>query len=401
MLGRAAARGVDVRGLVWHSASAAVAGAEGDNAEFGARLRALGVEAWLDMRVRNRGSHHQKLVVLRHRDASHARRRAYVGGIDLCHSRRDDATHGGDPQADGMADGVWRDPAVARRTGRDLGAGTCTMWRRSSGSAGRIRLRWTAVLGWWRTRPAAAAPAVRAECRARCRRSCAPPPPRRRWYARGAAAEDLPPAAVQQGLRLRQGRERSVARGYTKAIERARRLVYVEDQYLWGRHVAQMFSTVLDRHPDLFIIGVVPLYPNLEGAGSAAAAGGPTRAMRDLLRRAPRPSRDLRPGEPCRHPGLRARQGLRHRRHLDHDRLRQLQPALLDPRLRTLRGRASAARLDAWWDGGQTGPRPAGRLRRIEPTELGLLTRAVASVPYALLHDPDGRPRRLRRTDDF
>lgn len=62
---------------------------------------------------------------------------------------------------------------------------------------------------------------------------------------------------------------------------------------------------------------------------------------------------------------------------------------------------ASAARLDAWWDGGRTGPRPAGRLRRIEPPGLGLLTRAVASVPYALLHDPDGRPRRLRRADDF
>ena len=33
------------------------------------------------------------------------------------------------------------------------------------------------------------------------------------------------------------GGERSVARGYTKALERARRLVYVEDQYFWGHDV--------------------------------------------------------------------------------------------------------------------------------------------------------------------
>lgn len=62
---------------------------------------------------------------------------------------------------------------------------------------------------------------------------------------------------------------------------------------------------------------------------------------------------------------------------------------------------ASAARLAAWRDGGGIGPRPAGRLRRIEPPALGPLARAAASVPYSFLHDPDGRPPGLRRTDDF
>ena len=104
VLGRAAARGVDVRGLVWHStvASVADAGGEGDNEEFGARLRAHGIEAWLDMRVRHRGSHHQKFVVVRHRDDP-TRDVAFVGGIDLCHSRRDDVDHGGDTQSYDMA----------------------------------------------------------------------------------------------------------------------------------------------------------------------------------------------------------------------------------------------------------------------------------------------------------
>ena len=54
------------------------------------------------MRVRTGGSHHQKMVVIRHRDDPE-RDIAYVGGIDLCHSRRDDAQHLGDPQALEMA----------------------------------------------------------------------------------------------------------------------------------------------------------------------------------------------------------------------------------------------------------------------------------------------------------
>ena len=45
------------------------------------------------------------------------------------------------------------------------------------------------------------------------------------------------------------GGERSVARGYTKAVEKARRLVYVEDQYLWGHHVGEIFTDGAARAP--------------------------------------------------------------------------------------------------------------------------------------------------------
>ena len=38
------------------------------------------------------------------------------------------------------------------------------------------------------------------------------------------------------------GGERSVARGYTKAVARAERIVYVEDQYFWGHDVADVFA---------------------------------------------------------------------------------------------------------------------------------------------------------------
>ena len=53
------------------------------------------------MRARTGGSHHQKLVVIRYRDDR--RGIPFVGGIDLCHSRRDDARHEGDPQSQSMA----------------------------------------------------------------------------------------------------------------------------------------------------------------------------------------------------------------------------------------------------------------------------------------------------------
>src|SRR5215207_7918991 len=57
-----------------------------------------GGEVLLDERVRRDGSHHQKLFVIRHPDAPD-RDVAFVGGIDLCHGRRDDERHEGDEQA--------------------------------------------------------------------------------------------------------------------------------------------------------------------------------------------------------------------------------------------------------------------------------------------------------------
>ena len=61
----------------------------------------------------------------------------------------------------------------------------------------------------------------------------------------------------------------------------------------------------------------------------------------------------------------------------------------------------AAAGLDAWWDGGRVGPRPPGRLRRLQPPGLSRMARTLALPVYLTLHDPDGRPRSLRRTDAF
>ena len=59
--------------------------------------------------------------------------------------------------------------------------------------------------------------------------------------------------------------ERSVARGYSKAVRRARRLLYLEDQYLWSKRVAQLFARALQENPDLHLVAVVPRYPDVDG----------------------------------------------------------------------------------------------------------------------------------------
>jgi phosphatidylserine/phosphatidylglycerophosphate/cardiolipin synthase-like enzyme len=86
--------------------------------------------------------------------------------------------------------------------------------------------------------------------------------------------------------------ERSIARAYRKALDRAQVLVYVEDQYLWSPHVVGVFAEALAAQPDLRLIAVVPQFPitglNQEWrpTGSAAAPQLLARARSlDLLQR--------------------------------------------------------------------------------------------------------------------
>ncbi|MBA3304150.1 MAG: phospholipase, partial [Acidimicrobiia bacterium] len=92
-----AERGVHVRGLIWRSHPDQARLSEQEAEHLAEVVNEAGGEILLDERVRRAGSHHQKLVLIRH-PGHEDDDLAFVGGIDLCHGRRDDADHGGDPQ---------------------------------------------------------------------------------------------------------------------------------------------------------------------------------------------------------------------------------------------------------------------------------------------------------------
>lgn len=97
-LARALSVGAGVAGLVWRSHLETLQRQARHNRDLVRILQMLGASVVLDHRVRVGGSHHQKFVVIRRR-ARPDSDVAFVGGIDLGFSRRDDATHRGDPQA--------------------------------------------------------------------------------------------------------------------------------------------------------------------------------------------------------------------------------------------------------------------------------------------------------------
>ncbi len=444
VLARADERGVDVRGLVWRSHSAAMGFTAGANLRLGHELQSRGAEALLDMRVRHGGSHHQKLVVIRHRDDP-TRDIAYVGGIDLCHSRRDDSDHGGDPQAlTTMADEYgdtppWHDiqAAISGPAVHDVETVFRERWEDPAPLS-------RSPLFWFRDR------VVGLDVRPDPLPEQAPPPPE---VEGGTHAVQLlrtyPDLRLGRDYPFAPGGERSVARGYTKALDRARRLVYVEDQYLWGRHIGDAFTRALREHPDLHVLAVVPLHPDLSGASAVPEQLGRRRALLQMRRAAPDRvgvyGVENHAGTPvyvhakcCLIDDAWASIGSDNfnRRSWTHDselsavvvdtgqedtggyarplRLRLAAEHLdrdeedpgatsdcVDPVGMFEAFRRSAERLDAWHDGGRVGERPPGRLRRLRVPEVGHLQRLWALPAYLTMHDPDGRPRSLRRRDAF
>jgi phosphatidylserine/phosphatidylglycerophosphate/cardiolipin synthase-like enzyme len=67
--------------------------------------------------------------------------------------------------------------------------------------------------------------------------------------------------------------ERSIARGFAKAIARARSLIYIEDQYLWSTEIARILAGALRKQRELQLIAVVPRYPDKD----SRVAGPPAR----------------------------------------------------------------------------------------------------------------------------
>lgn len=281
VLRRAVARGVGVHGLLWRSHAGMDEFSHEENKEFGEEVDDRGGNVLLDMRVPPRGSHHQKFVVIRYAGRPE-HDVAYVGGIDLCHSRRDDARHLGDPQTQPMAEAYgptppWHDVQCAISGPAVYDVETV------------FRERWEDPAPLTRSLRRHICDRRNVDVHAEPLPAQAPPPPAvpggthvvqlLRTYARRHAGQTYPFA--------RRG-ERSVAHGYAKAFEKARHLIYVEDQYLWSGAIADSFVESLKRNEGLHMVVVLPRWTDSDNLVSRLPQLlGRQRAMTRLAAAAP------------------------------------------------------------------------------------------------------------------
>lgn len=449
VLSEAARRGVSVKGLLWRSHADRLGFSAKENRHLGAVVNAAGGEVLLDQRVRRGGSHHQKLVVIRPAGGT-TTDVAFVGGIDLCHTRRDDAEHLGDPQRQSMAPVFgatppWHDIQVAVE-GPAVGDLDFT-----------FRERWTDRSPLSRDPLGVLGDLLRRTDR---RASALPPMP------------PDPPAGGTHSVQVLRtyGRrpwgypfaprgERSIARAYLKALRRARRLIYIEDQFLWSKEVMRPFVDALIANPELRLIAVVPRYFDQAGAltlppnqvgreqavGALLDAGGKRVAIFDVENEFGVPvyvhakvcviddvwtsvgsdnfnrrswshdseiacavldeERDGR--EPIDPAGLgdgarRYARELRLRLWREHlGRAEGDDRDLVDPAEAVARFGEAAEALERWYAGGARGDRPPGRLRphpRIRPSRT---TRLWAEPFYRIVYDPDARPAAMRKAGEW
>jgi phosphatidylserine/phosphatidylglycerophosphate/cardiolipin synthase-like enzyme len=445
----AAERGVVVKGLVWRSHWDRLQFSATENRHLGEEIERAGGECLLDMRVRPGGSHHQKFVVLRYQGRPE-QDVAFVGGIDLCHSRHDDARHEGDPQTQPIAAVYGKRPPW-----HDL----------------QLAVRGPAVADveavfrerWEDPRPLSRSPmrGLGDRLRGDDRRAGPLPPPAPAPQPAGSCSVQLLRTYPfrRPGYVFAPDGERSVARGYGKAIRRARTLIYLEDQYLWSARIVEPLAAALREQPGLHLVAVIPLHPDQDGrvsmppnlvgrdqalavlreaGGNRVAVYGPENhagtpvyvhakacviddvwasvgsdnlnrrswthdselccAVLDATRDQRQPADPAGLGDGARRYARDLRLNLA-AEHLDRD--PEDLADLLDPRSAFDAFARSAAALDAWHAAGRSGPRPSGRLRTYRAPAQGPLTRAWAGLLYRTVYDPDGRPAPMRGRDAF
>ncbi|HSS61857.1 MAG TPA: phospholipase D family protein [Candidatus Limnocylindrales bacterium] len=445
VLAAAAKRGVIVKGLLWRSHLDRLGFSAKENRDLGEQINAAGGEVLLDQRVRLGGSHHQKLVVIRHAGTPESDV-AFAGGVDLCHSRRDDADHHGDRQRQAMAPAYgerppWHDAQVAIQGPAvgDLEFCFRERWD-DKGPVSRDPLGILHDLRRRTDRRATALPPMPADpapCGTHAVQVL-------RTYARRRGGYPFAPEG-----------ERSVARGFRKAIQRARSLIYIEDQFLWSTEVAKVFADALLANPSLHLIALVPrffdqagtltLRPNQVGREQAVQvlldaardrvaiydienlAGVPVYvhakisviddvwasvgsdnfnrrswshdseiacAVVDTVRdpREPTDPAGLGDGARTFARDLRLQLWREHLGRADGD-----DRDLLDPAEAVVKFREAALALDRWHADGGRGERPPGRVRPHPRVHLARATRMWAEPLYRRIYDPDARPAALSR----
>jgi phosphatidylserine/phosphatidylglycerophosphate/cardiolipin synthase-like enzyme len=451
VLAAASDRGVLVFGLLWRSHPRWLHQSEEANADFVRHVGGNNGQVLLDARTRRAGSHHQKLVVVRHVRDPH-RDVAYVGGIDLGRSRRDDSAHRGDPQPMEFPAAYgdrppWHDIQVEVRgpAVHDLEHTFRERWYGSS------------VLD---------VPSIARQLYDRAYHASAmtgvplPEPVDDDAQQRGTQQVQVLrtyPARLRRYPFAPLG-ERGIAAAYHRAIPLARRLVYLEDQYFWSSGAAELLATAMHTNPELHVVAVVPRHPDNEGRMAVPGLLARERAVRtcrraggdrfhiydlenddgtpvyvhakvmviddvwaivgsdNLNRRSWTHDSELSvavldSARDTRHPldpgGLgdgarRFARDLRIRLVGEHLGLSgAASDDMADPRSTIDALRRSAAALEDWHQRGRTGPRPAGHLRPHATTAVSGTSRAWASVLYRTMFDPDGRAwrdRLLRRS---
>jgi phosphatidylserine/phosphatidylglycerophosphate/cardiolipin synthase-like enzyme len=432
VLSDAAQRGVAVRGLLWRSHPVGHGAAEVTNMLLSRTVNEAGGEVVLDHRVRRKGSHHQKLVVI-HRGSQGTADHdvAFLGGIDLAHGRHDGPPHHGDPQPLHLSDARYSDHPPWH-----------DVQLRIEGPAVR-QVSWTFRERWLDPNPLDRPTPARALRHAFSRK-----PPERGELAELDRSPSPHGTHAVQVLRTYPARrppypfapagERSIARAYMKAFAKAREFIYVEDQYLWSLDATDALCAALRASPDLRCVVVIPRYPDPSGVLGAASrfgrwrveralthAGGDRVAIYDLENDEGTPiyvhakvcivddtwmtvgSDNLNrrswthDSEICcavmdRAGDLPSETRVRlAREHLDLD--SDSDGTLRDHEKWFAALRDAATALDEWHARGRTGPRPRGRLRVHPRDRVGVAARPFLHRLHSRLLDPDGRPRHLRK----
>jgi phosphatidylserine/phosphatidylglycerophosphate/cardiolipin synthase-like enzyme len=437
LLAQLLSRGVTVNGLVWRSHPNYTAGR---NLEFARVVNASGGDVRLDNRIRRLGSIHQKIVILR-RSRPGADDVAFVGGIDLSHGNHDDHRHLGDPQLAALSAAnygdrpPWHDLQVELRgpVVEDVAFTFAERWNDSTPLDRRVP--WRHLIQRLvhqraaRTEIVVPRPAPDRTPEGPCAMQIVRTYPHRR----------RPFSFAPQG-------ERSIARAYLHAFSRARRLVYLEDQYLWSYDATCALVDALWREPELRVVIVIPRFPDpagwISGPASAigrrtvmrslVAAGGPRVAVYDLVNESDVPiyvhskvcivddewlaigsdnlnrrswshdseiSCTIVEPEPD---GQTTTLAATTRMRLAAEHLGLDDPgAVLDPVAWFEAFSSTAAAAQAWVHHGRVGPRPRGRVRVHAPDDVGHLPHFLLRAAHSLVLDPDGRPSALRRADRY